>query len=125
MPKASRGRRPAPNPKKKTRSAGSGATGYAVASGALRPVQGVESLGVTPAFQPGAAESLQEALRAPVRREPGIARRRNAGTGQMPARRRFADSIGDYWYVGGDLRRIGLMAGGLVGFLIALSLMVH
>jgi hypothetical protein len=36
-------------------------------------------------------------------------------------RRGFAESIADYQYVKGDLRRIGILAGGLVVFLIVLS----
>lgn len=41
------------------------------------------------------------------------------------ARRRFSDSVADYWYVAGDLRRIGILAGGLVVLLVGLSFIVR
>jgi hypothetical protein len=51
------------------------------------------------------------------------------GTLRRPAtaapRRRFVDSIGDYAYVGGDLRNIGLYAGVLVVVLVALSFVIR
>jgi hypothetical protein len=42
----------------------------------------------------------------------------------MP-RRSFSQSIADYSYVAGDLRRIGVLAGSLVGLLVALSFFVR
>jgi hypothetical protein len=35
------------------------------------------------------------------------------------------DSIADYAYVAGDLRRIGIVAGGLVVLLVALSFVIR
>jgi hypothetical protein len=40
-------------------------------------------------------------------------------------RRRFAESISDYSYVAGDLRRIGLFAGSLVVLLVVLSFVIR
>jgi len=49
--------------------------------------------------------------------------RRPGAPGQP--RRSFSQSIADYSYVAGDLRRIGLLAGGLVVLLVALSFFVR
>jgi hypothetical protein len=41
------------------------------------------------------------------------------------ARRGFAETIADYQYVAGDLRRIGILAGVLVVVLIILSFVIR
>jgi hypothetical protein len=48
----------------------------------------------------------------------GVGRR---ATPAPQVRRGFAESVADYQYVKGDLRRIGMLAGGLVVLLIVLS----
>jgi len=40
-------------------------------------------------------------------------------------RRRFGESVTDYAYVAGDLRRIGILAGSLVVLLAALSFIIR
>jgi len=126
LPKASRGRRPAPNPKKKTRLGGFGAGGLAVADGATRQPEAPVGYAQGPVARPSAMPAeAPESARSAARRDAIGPRRRGAMAGPTAARRRFADSVGDYWYVGGDLRRIGLMAGGLVGLLVALSFVIR
>jgi hypothetical protein len=62
-----------------------------------------------------AAPASPSTLRpAPLRRAANVA-----------PRRRFSDSIADYAYVAGDLRRIGMFAGGLVVLLVALSFIIR
>ena len=41
------------------------------------------------------------------------------------ARRRFSESVTEYAYVAGDLRRIGVLAGSLVVLLAALSFIIR
>lgn len=60
---------------------------------------------------------------APRPAAPAYAPRRPAG--QQQPRRSFSQSIADYSYVAGDLQRIGLLAGGLVVLLVALSFFVR
>ena len=49
---------------------------------------------------------------------------RRATTPAVP-RRRFSESIADYAYVADDLRRIGMLAGGLVVFMVVLSFIIR
>ena len=109
MPKASRGRRPAPNPKRRTPRPGRPIPVGAAANGVMTAEEGV----------------VERPMPAPmpVRRPPASAM---AGVGRRAApvaqvRRGFAESAADYQYVKGDLRRIGMLASGLVVLLIVLS----
>jgi len=72
--------------------------------------------------QDGAAmASPAAALARPDRAPTTAAARRSA-----PAiRRRFSESVTDYAYVAGDLRRIGILAGSLVVLLAALSFVIR
>ena len=74
---------------------------------------------------PGVAETTAQAMLTPARPVAGLGYtpRRPAGP-QLP-RRTFSQSIADYSYVVGDLRRIGLLAGGLVALLVALSFVIR
>lgn len=108
MPKASRGRKPAANPKKKARR------------------QGFRQVAVA-APRPGSPGPETAAFRVPAAAPPAATSaawsRRSVASGA--ARRRFTDSIADYWYVAGDLRRIGLLAGSLVVLLVGLSFVIR
>jgi hypothetical protein len=89
-----------------------------------------------PAVAPSVAEILAEAApepsvdaqtALPVRPAESAAVRRGGGVGSASrpvARRRYADYAAEYRYVWGDLRRIALVAGGLLLLLIILSLFV-
>ena len=106
MPKASRGHKPAANSKKKARRPGF----QPVAVASPRPGSETATLRA-----PAGAPSMAAAA-APWTR-------RSIGAGA--ARRRFSDSIADYWYVASDLRRIGLLAGSLVVLLVGLSFVIR
>jgi len=69
---------------------------------------------------PGVTGSAGNTAASPVRPAAvaGVAPRR---AGAQLARRTFSQTIADYSYVAGDLRRIGLLAGGLVALLVVLS----
>lgn len=111
MPKASRGRRPASNPKRRTprppqqRPVSEGANGVLTADAGVveRPVRAVQPT-------PRAASTI-------------LANRRAATA--AASRRGFAESVADYRYVVGDLRRIGILSGGLVVLLIILSFVIR
>jgi hypothetical protein len=113
VPKASRGRRPAPNPKRRTPRPGQ------------RPLPvGAAATGLLTAEE-GAIERPVSAA-PPIRRPApsamaGVARR---ATPVSQVRRGFAESAADYRYVADDLRHIGMFAGGLVVFLIVLSFLL-
>jgi hypothetical protein len=53
-----------------------------------------------------------------------VAGGRRRAAPHVQVRHGFADSIADYRYVAGDLRRIGILAGSLVVLLIVLSFVV-
>ena len=72
--------------------------------------------GVTTAGAGYAPPAPRAAAAATVARRPG---------GPQQPRRSFSQSIADYTYVGGDLRRIGLLAGSLVVLLVALSFFIR
>ena len=109
VPKASRGRRPAPNPKRRTPRPGRPIPVGAAASGVLTAEEG--------------AVERPLPVASPVRRAAPMpmasAGRRATPVAQV--RRGFAESAADYRYVQGDLKRIAILAGGLVVLLIVLS----
>lgn len=108
MPKA-RGRRPAPNPKKR----------------AQRPVLRPVGAGTAPARP---IEAASDAVAAPLAPTRTLAQAAPAGrrvnVPQVQAQR-FRERLADYSYVGTDLQRIGLLAGGLMVLLVALSFVVR
>ena len=109
MPKATRGRRPAPNPKRH------------VPKQATREITpGVASLARPEATSFTGSSVVASASRPATRPSFSVTRR------GVPAiqRKRFADSIADYGYVPQDLRRIGIYAGGLVVLLVGLSILL-
>jgi hypothetical protein len=89
-----------------------------------------------PAVAPSVAEILAEAAPEPsvdgqtaLPARPALSaevrRGGDVGSASRPvARRRYADYAAEYRYVWGDLRRIALVAGGLLLLLIVLSLFV-
>jgi hypothetical protein len=107
LPKTTRGRRPAPNPKKRPQRPLTRTTAVAAP-----PIPGIMGEGGAVATTP--APRPMPVAAAPARRVPHAA-----------PRRRFADSISDYAYVPGDLRRIGLWALSLIALLVILSLFVR
>ena len=106
MPKT-RGRRPAPNPKKRTQRQ------------VLPASAPVASLAGTREREPEASGRVSSTAVAPRSAGSFVTARRAA----IPAvpRRRFIDSVADYAYVPDDLRRIGILSGTLFVLLVALS----
>jgi hypothetical protein len=112
VPKAPRGRRPAPNPKKRA------------------PRHTPRSLGMAPSYAGAESANGGGAATAVAPRPttasgaawPSAARR--AATPAVP-RRRFSESIADYAYVADDLRRIAMLAGGLVVLMVVLSFIIR
>jgi len=113
LPKTTRGRRPAPNPKKRTQHHitrpspldDTGAASLASTTGVAEP---------SPSGRPTAPPARPAATGTSLRRMP-----------HATPRRRFIDSVAEYAYVGSDLRRIGMVAGGLVILLVALSFVIR
>lgn len=109
MPRTSRGRRPASSQKKRSQRRG---------PRALAPTH------PSAAAQYGAAEAVGAVPSAPAARAaaPSAVLRRQAAP--IP-RRRFAETVADYSYVVGDLRRIGILASALVVLLVGLSFLIR
>ena len=111
MPKAARGRRPAPNPKKRAQRfaprPATAATGASAVADAPELTEVAEPARVS---RPVAAASS-----ATVRRSAASA----------PVRRRLAETVTDYSYVRRDLRTIAVIATILVVVLVALSFVIR
>ena len=111
MPKASRGRRPAPNPKKRAQRFAPRPATAATGASAIADEQQV----------PEVAEA-NRALR-PVMASSGTMVRRSSVS--APIRRRLAETVSDYTYVKHDLRTIAVIASVLVAALVVLSLVIR
>ena len=113
MPKTTRGRRPAPNPKKHLhrqlpRTA-------PLEEAGVPPMASATAVAATaPAARPAASAARSTAPGTSLRRMPNAA-----------PRRRFIDSVADYAYVAEDLRRISMVAGSLLVLLVALSFIIR
>ena len=84
---------------------------------------------VAPIAGASPAGGVMAAPQSTTRSATGSQRRAGPGAAQgvgraAPARRRYADYASEYAYVWGDLRRILLVAGVLLGLLIALSFFI-
>jgi hypothetical protein len=110
VPKAPRGRRPAPNPKKRTQRPVSRPVAVAPTDG-QESVNGASATAVAPRPVRPARPSWTPAAR-------------RAGIAAVP-RRRFSESVADYAYVPQDLRRIGLLVGGLLVLMVGLSFVIR
>jgi hypothetical protein len=104
-----RGRRPAPNPKKRVQRQG------IHASLPLAPIDGPSER------EP---EAAVRAVSAPPRSTGSFITARRAAVPATP-KRRFLDSVAEYAYVPQDLRRIGLLSGSLLVLLVVLSFFVR
>jgi hypothetical protein len=111
MPKAARGRRPAPNPKKRAQRfaprPATAATGASALADEQEVAEGVEPIRTQ---RPVASTSS-----ATVRRS----------SAAIPVRRRLAETITDYSYVKRDLQMIAGLATTLVVVLVVLSLVIR
>jgi|SRR5579871_6537643 len=112
VPKGTHGRRPAPNPKRRPQRLTANPSPASSAAVAEREDDRQQVLD-----RPAPARPMPSAPRA-------SASVRRGAVAAVP-RRRFSESIGDYAYVAGDLRRIALLALSLVVVLVALSFVVH